>query len=341
MKISKLLSFLLGMSGFLRMGVMDGDGGGASEALDIHSAADAFGALMGGDEDDSQASTTDQAADDSPEAAAERLAKQELSGNEEGGDAPEAEKTFTVEIDGKQVQLTAAEIAENHKNGLRQADYTRKTMEAAEARKAAETEANQARQEREQYAQKLNHYAISTEAQLNAIAAELTQDLLDTDPVGYLTKQRTLQEGQAKLAQAQGELSKLTAQQQEERAAAETAYYADQQAKLLAKVPEWKDPKKQEADVAAMKEYLGTQEFTPEEQRFPDHRLVILARKAMQFDQLMERAKGAVKKVAALPVKVERAGAPDTGNSKKVEAFKRLSKTGSVDDAANAFSQIL
>lgn len=310
----------------------------SNEALDTNSAADALNALMGLNGGDEEASDTDQAVDDSPEAAAERLAKQELSGNEEGGDAPEAEKTFTVEIDGKQVQLTAAEIAENHKNGLRQADYTRKTMEAAEARKAAETEASKAKQEREQYAQKLNHYAISTEAQLNAIAAELTQDLLDNDPVGYLTKQRTLQEGQAKLQQAHGELSKLTAQQQEERAAAERDYFSDQQAKLLAKVPEWKDPKKQEADVAAMKEYLGTQEFTPDEMHFPDHRLVIMAKKAMQFDQLMERAKGAVKKVAALPTKVERSGAPDVSNDRKTDALKKLGKSGSIDDAANALS---
>ena len=310
----------------------------SNEALDTNSAAEAFGALFGNEEEET-ASDTESAADDSPEAAAERLAKQELSGIEEGSDAPEAEKTFTVEIDGKQVQLTAAEIAENHKNGLRQADYTRKTMEAAEVKKAAETEAAQARQERETYAQKLNHYAISTEAQLTAIAAELTQELLDTDPVGYLTKQRTLQEGQAKLAQAQGELSRLTTQQQEERKAAETAYYADQQAKLLAKVPEWKDAAKLQSDVAAMKEYLGTQEFTPEEQAFPDHRLVILAKKAMQFDQLMERAKGAVKKVAALPTKVERAGAPDnSGNERGKEALKKLGKTGSIDDAAKALS---
>lgn len=311
----------------------------SNEPLDMNSAADAFGALMGGDDD--TASDTDQAADDSPEAAAERLAKQELSGNEEATDEADAEQTFTVTIDGKPVQLTAAEIAENHKNGLRQKDYTQKTMAAAETVKAAEAEASKAKQAREEYAQKLNHYAISTEAQLNAIAAELTQDLLDTDPVGYLTKQRTLQEGQAKLQQAHGELSKLTAQQQEERAAAETAYFSDQQAKLLAKVPEWKDPKRQDSDVAAMKEYLGTQEFTPDEMHFPDHRLVILAKKAMQFDQLMERAKGAVKKVAALPTKVERSGAPETGNTKQAEAMKRLSKTGSVDDAANAFSHLL
>ena len=38
-------------------------------------------------------------------------------------EAPEDEK-ITVEVDGKTIELTKAQIAENHKNGLRQADYT-------------------------------------------------------------------------------------------------------------------------------------------------------------------------------------------------------------------------
>src|SRR5437763_12919210 len=67
-------------------------------------------------------------------------------------DAPAEPAKFTVKVDGKDVELTEAEIADAYKNGLRQADYTRKTMEAADQRKAAEAEASKAREERTKYA---------------------------------------------------------------------------------------------------------------------------------------------------------------------------------------------
>lgn len=311
-------------------------GGGASEALDTDSAAAALDALMGGAE---EGSDTESAADDSPEAAAERLAKQELSGNEEASEEAAEEQTFTVVIDGKEVSLTAAEIAENHKNGLRQADYTRKTMEAAEARKSADAEAAKAKSERDKYAKELSVYAISTDAQLKMLEAELTEELLDIDPHEFMRKKHTLEQGQAKLAQARGELTQLTEQQKAEQDAAYQSHIADQQAKLLAKMPGWKDPAKVQADVAAMKAYLTTLEFAPEEQQFPDHRMVILAHKAMQFDKLMADAKGAVKKVSALPTKVERPGAPVQGD-RRTEVFKRMGKSSSVDDAAAAYAAL-
>lgn len=310
----------------------------SSEVLNMTTAASAFDSFLAVDD---QNETENTAADtDTPEAAAERLAKQELSEQEEVAEEAGEEQTFIVEIDGKKVSLTAAEIAENHKNGLRQADYTRKTMEAAEVKKAAEAEAAKAKAERDTYAQKLNHYTISTEAQLNALQSELTEELLDSDPVEYLRKERTLREGQAKLQQARGELSQLSEQQKAEQEQAYQFHIQDQQAKLIAKMPAWKDPAKAQADVAAIKTYLSANEFMPEEQQFPDHRMVILAHKAMQFDQLMDRAKGAVKKVAALPTKVERPGTPAAQTDRRTEAIKRVSKTGSINDAATAFGAL-
>lgn len=307
-------------------------------ALDIHAAADAFGSLLGDDPNENEA--PESAATDDPEAAAEQVAADELAAEEEASDAPEAADTITVEIDGKTVTLTKEQIAENHKNGLRQADYTRKTMEAAEARKSAEAEATKARTERNEYAQKLSHFAIAAESQIAEQRAQLTQELLDSDPVGYLTLERTVQARQAQLAQAQQEMGKLSEQQQIEQQQAQADHIRSQQEQLLAKVPEWKDAAKLNADVAALKEYLGTQEFAESERQFPDHRLVILARKAMQYDALITKAKGAVQKVAKLPVKVERSGAPEPATNQRTEALKRLGKTGSINDAANAFAAL-
>ncbi|MES2323273.1 MAG: hypothetical protein V4633_13495 [Pseudomonadota bacterium] len=335
-KISKLLQFLLGMSGFLKFGVMDGDGGGY-QPLDAFGAADAFSSLLGSDDPNESETIVD-----TPEAKAERLAAEEMSGDEEvTGEATE-EPEVTVEIDGKTVKLTKEQIAENYKNGLRQADYTRKTMEAADARKTAEAETAKARQERETYAQQLNNYAIATQSAMQEQAAILTQELLDTDPLEYLRQERTFKERQANLAQAQQQLQQLGQQHQQEQAAAQRAYITEQQEQLLAKLPEWKDHAKAQADANAIKEHLASCGFEGAERDFTDHRLILLARDAMQYRALIERAGKAVKKVAALPTKVERTGTPEVARpDKRTEAMKRLGQSGSINDAANAFSQFL
>ncbi len=73
-----------------------------------------------------------------------------------------------------------------------------------------------------------------------------------------------------------------------------------------------------------------------------DHRLVILSRKAMQYDALIDRAGKAVKKVAALPVKAERSGTPETSKpDNRTAAMQRLAKSGSIDAGANAFLQFM
>jgi len=311
-----------------------------SGALDANSAADAFSSLLGGDSPNENESQDDE----SPEAAAERLAKQDLSGDDDDQDANEPDPDvdgFTVEIDGKTVKLTKEQIAENYKSGLRTKDYTQKTMAAAETVKTAEAETAKARQERQHYAQQLNNFAISTQSGLDHLASELTQELAQNDPQEYLIKQHTLREGQARLAQAQQELGQINQQHQQEQAEAQKTYRAQQWEQLTAKLPAWKDPVKAKAESGAIKEYLSSQGFEGSERDFGDHRAVLLAKKAMEYDALIERAGKAVKKIAPLPTKVERSGTTATGApDKRTTAMKRLGETGSINDAANAFAAL-
>lgn len=338
-KISKLLSFLLGMSGFLRMGVGEEGGGGA---LDVFAAAEAFSSLdrSGDDEETKQ---PDAVADETPEAAAERLAAEEAEGEQsEANDETAEPAKFTIKVDGKDVELTEAEVAEHYKNGLRQADYTRKTMEAAEAKKSADAEASKAKAERDRYAQELNNYAIKTHGDIQEQQGLLTEELLNSDPVEYLRQERIFRERQANLAKAQQELQQIGQQQQQEQAEARQSYFQEQQEQLLAKLPEWKDSTKAQAEAGAIKKYLTEQGFTPAECDFTDHRLILLARDAMKHADLLARAKSAVKKVQPLPTKVERSGTADSGKPDgRTAAMKQLGKTGSIDAAANAFAQFM
>lgn len=341
MKISKLLAFILGMSSFFRMGIGEGDGGGA---LDMHGAADAFSSLDGDDGHDEKVKPAPEGetADD----AAARLAAEDAAGEgdkpeSEAGDQPAAADAITVEIDGKMVTLTKEQIAENHKNGLRQADYTQKTMAAAEARKTAEAETTKARQERATYAQQLNTFAITTHGAIQEQQALLTQELLDTDPIEYLRQERTLRERQANLTEANQRLQQLNTEHQQEQEAQQKTYMAEQHQQLLDKLPEWKDAAKAKAESEAIKAHRITLGYTPDMNDLRNHLDVITARKAMQYDQLMERAKGAVKKVAALPVRPERSGNADANKPDgRTTAMKRLGQTGSINDAAAAFAAL-
>ena len=318
---------------------MDNPNSESSAPLDMHGAADAFSSLDGDAGHDEKAKPAEA---ESTDDAAERLAAEDAAGTDpEAGEAPAAAEAITVEIDGKLVTLTKEQIAENHKNGLRQADYTQKTMAAAEARKTADAETAKARQERTDYAQKLNTFAITTNGAIQEQQALLTQDLLDHDPLEYLRQERTLRERQANLAQAQQELGKLQQEHQQEQEAQQKAYQSEQHQQLLDKLPEWKDPVKAKAEAEAIKAHRVQMGYTPEMNDLRNHLDVITARKAMQYDALIERAKGAVKKVAALPVRAERSGSAETGKlDGRTTVMKKLAQSGSIDDAAAAFGAL-
>jgi hypothetical protein len=275
----------------------------------------------------------------------------ELVKSEEGGEeSPEADAeqdepaddAITVEVDGKPVVLTKAQIAEAHKGQLRQDDYTRKTMAVAEEAKAAKAEREAAAVERQQYATQLGEFQKQLQGVLNEQSNIDWQQLLETDPVEYLKQQHLYQQRQATLTQAQAEQEKIEQQQQAESEKTRAEYIRNQHQLLVDKLPEWKDEAKRKEGVAALAKTLLDRGFTQEElSKLSDHRLVLEFNDAKKYRELMARAKESAKKVQALPTKVER---PGNGQASKVDgrtaAVQRLSKSGSQQDAAEVFAQM-
>jgi hypothetical protein len=324
-------------------GTTGSTGGGA---LDAHGAAEAFGAILGGDEPKLEAAAeakNDPPADETEEAAAERLVAEAAKGDEkpEGEQAAEPQK-FTIKVDGKDVELTADEVAEHYKNGLRQQDYTKKTMEAAETRKAADAEVQKARAQRDEYAAKLEGFKSQADYEIANLRAHLTLELLDSDPVEYGRIKHIVEERQVQLQQAQQELGQINEQRKHEKAEADRISIQDQHEKLVAKVPEWKDPAKLKDGLAKLGEYLAHEGYADDSADMPRHLQVLMAKKAMEYDALMARAKEATKKVAAAPAKVERPGNTESvkPTDGRTSAMKKLAATGSIADAAAVFGQI-
>jgi DNA polymerase III alpha subunit len=150
-------------------------------------------------------------------------------------------------------------------------------------------------------------------------------------------------ERQAHLQGIQGEQQQLHAKAQAEQAEQVKKFLSEQQEQLLAKLPEWKDATKAKAEQSAIREYLKSQGLEDAQvDNISDHRVVLLSRKAMLYDQMLEKATKAVKEVEKKPAKVERPGGGETNAlDGRTQAMKQLQRTGKVEDAARVFADFL
>lgn len=320
--------------GHFLMSEAGGDSGGG--ALDVNGGAMAFAALL----DPPVATEQPEGAAEHQEQPAEPEVEAEQEEEVDPSEQEEEPQTFTVKIDGKEVQVPLSELLNGYQ---RQSDYTKKTMEAAEQRKAADAETQKAQQERQQYAGELQRMAVQLEGVLEQQSQIDWQALIDSDPVEYLKQQQLFQQRQALYQQNTQERQKLAQQFQNEQAQAHQSYLAQQQEDLLAKLPDWKDDAKAAAEKTAISKFLQEQGFGDEDiSSIADHRHVIIARKAMLYDQVMANAKLQAKKVQGAPQRVVKPGVTSNGNPDgRTVAAKNHAKSGTVESAAAVFAQFL
>lgn len=310
-------------------------------ALDVSSGANAFAQLLA----EPQQEATQEAAEEAVEAEQPELPEEAEEEQEEGSEeaeegGEEEPQKFTVKVDGQEIEVTLDEL----KNGYqRQSDYTRKTQEAAELRKQADAERAQANQEREKYFGNLQRMQVQLEAALGEQSQIDWNNLIETNPVEALRQQHLQQQRQAAYQQNLAEQQALIEQFQAEQAQAQASYLSEQRENLLAKLPDWKDETKAAAEKGAIAKFLQEQGFSDDDvSAVTDHRHVLIARKAMLYDQLMANANVQAKKVQDAPQRVVKPGVGNKpGIDGRTSAMKQLSKTGRVEDAAAAFAQFL
>jgi len=259
-------------------------------------------------------------------------------------ETPAEPELVEVDIDGFKVQLPKDKADKLAAERLMQADYTRKTMAAADERKAAEAEKAKVAAERQNYVTNLARMQAQVEGALQEQQKTVDWDsLLAADPVEYLRQRHLAETRQAQLAQIQQARVSTEAQIKAEQEAAFRTHLETQQQALLAKLPEWRDEAKAKAEQAAIREFLVKEGYEPDSlNNINDARAVILARKAMLYDQMVSKASAAAKKVATLPTKVERPGGNESAPlDKRTASYQRLAKSGRVEDAASLFSSLL
>ena len=256
---------------------------------------------------------------------------------DEAQDDQQGEPIFTVKVDGKEIQVPESELKAGYS---RHADYTRKTEALANERRSFQSEVQQVQQERAQYAQLLT--ALS-EQWKNTLPAPPDPRMRETDPVSYMLAKDEYEERMGKLQAAQSESQRLQQLQQEAQMqqfqAAVTAGYA----KMLEEIPEWKDKAVYDRDRSDLRRFLNDFGYADAEiDQAADYRMVILARDAMKYRQLMSRKPRADVPLEKALRPVPPANSPAPRKAKEAQVLrKRLNETGRVEDAAAAIRALL
>jgi len=253
-------------------------------------------------------------------------------GDEDTDEDQEQPETITVKVDGEEVQVTLDELKSGYS---RTQDYTRKTQEVAETRKAVQAELQQVQAERQQYAQVLGQLAQQFEVQ------EPDWDhLRQTDPIEYSLQMADYQRNQQKRQVAQQEQQRVMAQIQQDNMKQMQDKLGREAEALSALIPEWKDAEKVKVVKAMVKEQGKKLGFSDEEMsQVFDHRAILALRKAALYDELMSKRETVKPKATQKTLKPSGKGNP--GNSDARKALARATTTGHQKDVARAIEFLL
>lgn len=235
---------------------------------------------------------------------------------------------------------TEVELSEVKRGYLRQQDYTRKTQEVSEQRKAFEAERAQFLAERKALPDRLTPLIQQVAAVLDnpSLKAELAE-LRNTDPGAYAVRVMELQQHQARLQQLAFEQRQIreTAEREEaERFQRERKETAERSRAALAEtIPAFK--KDFNAEYQKLGKYVLEQGIPADAwDNEVNHSVITLAWKAMQYDAATRKTPATNDKLRKAPATLRPGAARPAGHAqiREVrEATERAHKSGSVQDA--------
>ena len=249
--------------------------------------------------------------------------------------------TYTVKVDGKDVQVTQEELLAGYS---RQADYTRKSQVLSEQRQKADAELAATQQERQRYLSQLEQFNTQADSKIDELAKTDWTRLKEEDPTEYMLKRDQYRELQDNKRMVEEEQQNLQLKSQQENQAKWQEELGRQQEIMVQRLPEWTDPDKGPKLKQNIKSFAVKKGFTEQEvNSLIDARSVDVLHKAMLYENLLE-AKISGKKTKVVP-KVTRPGSPATRgeiSSDKVKAQKaRLRKSGHINDASSLIESLM
>ena len=268
--------------------------------------------------------------------AAEEDEPQEDQVEEEESEQPQL---YTIKVDGEDTQVTLEELQNGYS---RQRDYTRKTQELAQQRKAIEAQQQEVSQKDAIYSQLLPKMESTLKGEL-----ENEPDwnaLYEADPIAYVREKDIWNEKKQKLQAVQAEAQRLQqeSQAEQQKKLQQFVEYGNQQ--LLEQIPEWQDNEMASKEKMAIRDYgVNVLGYTPQEMdSVYDYRVLLGLRNAwlQHKTQQATKVKPTEKKAAARTARPGTSNVPKTTTPVK-RARQKLAKTGKVQDAAKLFEQLI
>lgn len=293
---------------------------------------DAVSALIGSEEEQEPVVQDElDNSDDPPDIEAEADDPPEVEEENQEEDEPGEDPVFSWETKaGDKLEVTLTELQEGF---MRNRDYTRKTMDHAEERRAFEAQQSEWQAQQKEREERLE--SALTEWAINDPYANIDWVRLSRqNPQQYIQAKAAADAHNAKMAAAREQLEQMKARNQQERVTAARE-------RVLKDFPEWADPQaahKAQADVAA-----ALPDYSISEQAFADLAvqepgLVRMLMDARQFRQMAEKPAQIEKRVST-PDKTLRPGTKTTAKQRSSQAYQdkrqRFHKTGSIEDAVS------
>jgi hypothetical protein len=212
------------------------------------------------------------------EAQAEEVTEEYEAQAEESEDEPSEEvqeevqepQRFRVKVDNEELEVDLDELIKGYS---RTSDYTKKTQNLAEQRKAVESERTkieEAAKLRDTYAQRLQ----VIEQMLTQPTEDLTA-LKDSDPVGYAIKVAENMEREKQLAAVRAERESVQARQVAENQERLKAHIAQEAERLRSAIPDFSDEVKGEVIRKEIRDYAKSVGWSDQElSQVYDHRSV-------------------------------------------------------------------
>ena len=250
---------------------------------------------------------------------------------------------------GERVEVSLGELKDSftaRERSSRAEQSAKELKEQLEADKIRQDQLFQ--QQAETHAAALNQVDQMLMAEFNNVPWD---NLKATDPTQWTIKRQEFTERQAAVQnmrqQAAQEYQNRMAESQKTQQQQMQEIATREQENLLRALPTWRDNEVRQSEQGKMREYLLSAGYSPDEiDQAYDHRTIVLAHKAMQFDAMAKKGTTAKKRVVKIGnKKVLKPGAKrtkaQTQQDAEAQLRAKLKKSGDHRDAAALISQRL
>jgi len=254
----------------------------------------------------------------------------------------EEQDVYTVRVNGEDVDVTLEEALKGYQ---READYTRKTQELAQARKAFEAEQQEFEAVRTETSQLRDAYGQT----LQQLEQQMTNDLgqepdwdqayQNLDAKEYARLVQNWQTRKENLQKVQVERARVAKEQAREHEKIMRQHLAHQSDLMLQKLPQWKDEKVRNSERAELIAHAKTLGYTDDEiANAADHRAIVALYDSWQLSKINASTPEAKRKVRNAP-KMAKAGVPRSKNEvasrRREKLRKRHAEEGSIASAVD------